>query len=234
MLYPGYGITSYLYTFFQTLIYTAPAILIAIAMHEFAHGFVAYRLGDITPKMDGRLTLNPFKHLDIWGTLCLLFFHVGWAKPVRINTRNFKNRRRDMILVAAAGPVMNFILAFIFMLFYGLLFKTGASGVIITYLETLCLYASILNVGLGLFNLIPVPPLDGANILEEAVPAIQQFYWKIRRYSVLILAILLVSGILSWPMNYLNNAIVNGMWDLVQTILRIGSFATTGGSGTVI
>ena len=141
MLYPGYGITSYLYTFFQTLIYTAPAILIAIAMHEFAHGFVAYRLGDITPKMDGRLTLNPFKHLDIWGTLCLLFFHVGWAKPVRINTRNFKNRRRDMILVAAAGPVMNFILAFIFMLFYGVLFKTGASGVNITYLETLCLYA---------------------------------------------------------------------------------------------
>ena len=119
MFFSAYGmIVKAIYTFFQTLIYVVPALLIAISMHEFAHGYMSYLLGDPTPKMDGRLTLNPFRHLDVWGTLCLLVFHVGWAKPIRVNTRNYKNKRRDMILVAAAGPLMNFILAFLFMLLY--------------------------------------------------------------------------------------------------------------------
>ena len=138
MFFSAYGmIVKAIYTFFQTLIYVVPALLIAISMHEFAHGYMSYLLGDPTPKMDGRLTLNPFRHLDVWGTLCLLVFHVGWAKPIRVNTRNYKNKRRDMILVAAAGPLMNFILAFLFMLLYGLIYKFGTSGVLLNYLYVL-------------------------------------------------------------------------------------------------
>lgn len=233
MFFSGnYGLMRYLYQFFQTLIYVAPATLIAISMHEYAHGYVSYRLGDITPKLDGRLTLNPFRHLDVWGTLCLLVFHVGWAKPVRINTRNYKNPRRDMILVASAGVVMNFIMAFVFMFFYGIMYKFGTSGVILNYLYVLCYYGAIMNVGLGVFNLIPIPPLDGSNILAELYPGVKNFYFRIRQHSVLILAVLLGSGVLNIPMQRMNNTIINMLWNLVKMILRIG-VATTGG-GTII
>lgn len=223
-------LTSYLYRFFQTLIYVAPAVLIAISMHEFAHGFVSYKLGDMTPKLDGRLTLNPFKHLDLWGTLCLLLFHVGWAKPVRVNTRNYKNRRRDLILVSAAGPAANFIMAFLFMLLYGIINKVGTHGVIINYLYVLCYYAAVLNVGLGVFNLIPIPPMDGSNILAELVPSVNQFYARIRPYSVLILAILLGSGVLNVPLTVLNDSIIHGLMTLVKAILRIGVGTASGGT----
>ena len=137
MLFQNIGLTRAMYQFFQTLIYVAPATLLAVSLHEFAHGYVSYKLGDMTPKYDGRLTLNPFKHLDVWGTLCLLVFHVGWAKPVRINTRNYKNKKRDTILVAAAGVVMNFLLAFVCMILHGLLYKYGSSGLILNYLYLL-------------------------------------------------------------------------------------------------
>lgn len=229
----GYGLSSFFYQFFQTLVYTVPAILIAISLHEFAHGYVSYKLGDMTPKLDGRLTLNPFKHLDAWGTICLLFFRVGWAKPIRVNTRNYKNKRRDMILVAAAGPVMNFIVAFFFMLFYGLFYKYGSEGVISNYLASLCYYTSLLNVGLGVFNLIPIPPLDGSNILAELLPSVEQFYFKIRRYGFVILALLLGTGVLSYPMRMLNSTIAGAMWSVVRNILKIGIMVNTGG-GTVV
>ena len=232
MLFSGsYGLTRYLYQFFQTLIYVAPAALIAISMHEYAHGYVSYKLGDMTPKLDGRLTLNPFRHLDVWGTLCLLVFHVGWARPVRINTRNYKNPRRDMILVAAAGVVTNFILAFLFMLLYGLIYKMGTSGLIMNYLYVLSYYGAILNVGLGVFNLIPIPPLDGSNILAELCPAVRTFYYRIRPYSVFILAGLLGLGVLNVPLQRIDNAMINGLWNLVKMILNIGTAAS---GGTVI
>lgn len=233
MYFANYGLTRYLYQFFQTLIYVAPAALIAISMHEYAHGIVSYKLGDMTPKMDGRLTLNPFRHLDMWGTLCLLIFHVGWAKPVRINTRNYKKPKRDMILVSAAGVTMNFILAFVFMLLYGIIYKYGTSGVITNYLYVLSYYGAVLNVGLGVFNLIPIPPLDGSNILAEICPGVRNFYMRIRPYSMLILAGCLGLGILNLPLQKLDSALINGLWNIVKMILRIGTVAGTGG-GTVI
>lgn len=233
MFFTGsYGLMRYLYQFFQTLIYVVPAALIAISMHEYAHGFVSYKLGDMTPKLDGRLTLNPFRHLDLWGTFCLLVFHVGWARPVRINTRNYKNPKRDMILVASAGVVMNFILAFVFMMIYGILYKSGTSGLIKNYLYVLSYYCAILNVGLGVFNLVPIPPLDGSNILAEICPGVKAFYYRIRPYSVLILAGLLGLGILNVPLQRIDSALIDGLWNLVKMILRIG--ATTAGGGTVI
>ena len=106
MLFHNTGLTRAMYQFFQTLIYVAPATLFAVSLHEFAHGYVSYKLGDMTPKYDGRLTLNPFKHLDVWGTLCLLVFHVGWAKPVRINTRNYKNKKRDIVDTISAVYIL--------------------------------------------------------------------------------------------------------------------------------
>lgn len=234
MFFAGnYGLARYLYQFFQTLIYVAPAAMIAISMHEYAHGYVSYKLGDMTPKLDGRLTLNPFRHLDVWGTLCLLVFHVGWARPVRINTRNYKNPKRDMILVASAGVAANFILAFLFMLLYGVIHKCGTSGPIMNYLYVFCYYGAILNVGLGVFNLIPIPPLDGSNILAELCPGVRSFYYRIRPYSVLILAALLGFGVLNVPIQKLDSAIINGLWNLVKMILHIGPVAATGG-GTVI
>ena len=207
-------------------------ILLILPLHEFAHGYVSYKLGDMTPKYDGRLTLNPFKHLDVWGTLCLLVFHVGWAKPVRINTRNYKNKKRDTILVAAAGVVMNFLLAFVCMSLHGLLYKYGSSGLILNYLYVLTYYGAVLNIGLCVFNMIPIPPLDGSNILAEIFPRVAEFYWKIRPYSMWILLLLLGTGILDVPISLLNSAVINGMWSFVKSILRVG-FVTTGG-GTVI
>ena len=259
MLFQNTGLTRAMYQFFQTLIYVAPATLFAVSLHEFAHGYVSYKLGDMTPKYDGRLTLNPFKHLDVWGTLCLLVFHVNRlpsakgvdfmsiqaGRLVLTEVKNCKgheadanwriwpnNKKRDTILVAAAGVVMNFLLAFVCMILHGLLYKYGSSGLILNYLYVLTYYGAVLNIGLGVFNLIPIPPLDGSNILAEIFPRVAEFYWKIRPYSMWILLLLLGTGILDVPISLLNSAVINGMWSFVKAILRVG-FVTTGG-GTVI
>lgn len=216
----------------RAMIYMAPVILIAISFHEFAHGYVSYKMGDPTPKLDGRLTLNPFKHLDFAGTLCLLFFHMGWAKPVRINTAYYKNKKKGTILVSLAGPCMNFLLAFISLLIYGGISKYGNVYSEAYYIgEVLAYYSAVINIGLGLFNLIPFPPLDGSNVLGELIPKVNQFYYRIRPYRSLILILLLVSGILSTPLNIANNVIINSMWKLVRMIF---SFGITGAADVYI
>lgn len=206
----------YMHRFFQDLIYTLPAILIAISAHEYAHGFVSYKLGDPTPKRDGRLTLNPFAHLDAMGTLCLVFFRMGWAKPVRVNVGYYKNRKWGMILVALAGPIMNYLLAFIAMLLYGICYKNGFG------VGTWFYYIAVVNIGLGTFNLIPIPPLDGSNVLMELVPQIQRFYIRIRRYAPVILFVCISIGVLRYPLNQANEFVIDGMWSVVKDILRIG------------
>lgn len=212
----------------KSMLYVAPVILIAISFHELAHGYVSYKMGDPTPKMDGRLTLNPLKHLDLAGTLCLLVFHMGWAKPVRINTSYYKNKKKGIILVSLAGPAMNFLLAFISLLIFGLLLKYGNSSSYGIYVAVmLTYYSAVVNIGLGLFNLIPIPPLDGSNVLGEIVPKVNEFYYKIRPYRSLILIVLLVSGILSRPLGIANNAIIEAMWKLIKMILSIGITGTT-------
>ena len=229
---PGLG--AFFYEFFETLVYVTPAVIVAISLHEFAHGYMSCKLGDPTPKLDGRLTLNPFRHLDVWGTLCLLIFHVGWAKPIRVNTRNYKNPKRDMILVALSGPVMNFIVAFLSLVLHGILYKIQAFGFMNEYLYVFSYYSAVLNMGLGLFNLIPIPPLDGATVLREIWPAAGTFYFRIRRYSIFLLALLLGTGVLTIPLNTLSQTCINSMWTFVRLILRIGIYTGTGGSGVVI
>ena len=213
--------------YLRELLYTIPAILIAITVHEFAHGYVSYRLGDPTPEREGRLTLNPFAHLDFWGTLCLLLFRMGWAKPVRINTAYYRNRKKGIILVSLAGPCMNYLVGFLGMLIFGIFYKNGSIPGIWFY------YLAVINIGLGTFNLIPVPPLDGSNVLQELLPGVGRFYARIRRYAPLILVICLATGILWTPLSYANAGILNGMWKLVWRILRIG-FLPSGAGGSYL
>ena len=169
------------------LILSAMAALVALTIHEFAHGFVAYKLGDDTAKLYGRLTLNPMKHLDPFGALCMVLFHFGWAKPVPIDPRNFKNPRKGFALTAMAGPATNLVVGFFTAFFYLLslsAYKPTSSIFLhnIQYNTILFLmYFFTINIGLGIFNLIPVPPFDGSRILNVILP--ERLYFKVMRYE---------------------------------------------------
>ena len=198
--------------YLKSLGYVAIAMLIAVSVHEFAHGMVSYKLGDPTPKLDGRLTLNPFRHMDLWGTICLVLFRVGWAKPVRINASYYKNKKKGIIAVSLAGPLTNYIVSFLSLLLcYPLLERRMVIGIWFYYV-------AVLNIGLGTFNLIPIPPLDGSNVLMEICPGVIPFYRRIGKYARIILAVCLMAGILSRPMNLVNETILDGMWKIVCRI----------------
>ena len=172
------------------LVLTALAVLITLTVHEYCHGYAAYKLGDNTAKNYGRLTLNPIRHLDPIGALCMLFFHIGWAKPVPINPRNFKNPKRDFAITALAGPLSNLALSFIFSGIYLFVFALVRDmsftevnftyNLIVNILSFLRLFF-LVNTGLAIFNLIPVPPLDGSRILNVVLPP--KTYFNIMRYE---------------------------------------------------
>lgn len=212
----------FLSDYWKTVIYTIPAILISISAHEFAHGYVSYKLGDPTPKQEGRLTLNPFAHMDIAGTICMLVFRMGWAKPVGINPYYYKDRKKGIIAVSLAGPCMNYLLAFLSMILCGIFYKTNNDICVWFY------YIAVLNVGLGTFNLIPISPLDGSKVLGELFPYIQNFYYRIRPYSTLMLIVLLTTGIIREPINWIENGLLNGMWKIVCNILNISVYGQSG------
>jgi Zn-dependent protease len=196
---------------FRTIILSIIPFLLAITVHEVAHGYVAYRKGDYTAKLMGRITMNPIKHLDPFGSLIfplLLAFSgagviFGWAKPVPVNAFNFKDRRRDMMLVGLAGPVSNFLLAaalaFVFrilMVFPGeeLLFSSKIGQPIAIML----VLAIKISIYLGVFNLLPIHPLDGSHVLEGLLPPEQaQAYSRLEKYGFIFLIILLFTGILT-------------------------------------
>lgn len=167
-----------------------PAILVAVTVHEFAHGKMAAILGDPTPQMNGRLTLNPLRHLDPIGTLMLVFVGFGWAKPVPVNAMYFADRRKGMVYTALAGPVMNLGMAYFAMLFLELLRPGGAFGLFFTYLVWF-------NVVLAVFNLIPIPPLDGSQVLFNLLPPRLAYKMApLRQYGQFLLIGLLILGIL--------------------------------------
>ena len=208
-------------------LFVVPCVLIALTFHEFAHGYMAYKLGDPTAKNFGRLTLNPLKHLDPIGTICMIFFHFGWAKPVPINSRYFKKPRRDMALTAAAGPIMNFILAFVGVLVCRILTKIfvtfPAQSDFVYYIQyaalTLFSYFHMLNLSLGVFNLIPIPPLDGSRIFYIFLPPKWYFgVMKYEKYIQLALLVLLWTGLLSRPLSAAVSWISGGMQWLVSWI----------------
>jgi Zn-dependent protease len=186
----------------QQIAILAVPILMAITFHEVAHGYVALRLGDPTAKDAGRLTFNPIKHLDPIGAIALFLVKVGWAKPVPVNPRYFKNPQQGMLLVALAGPAANFILAVGFALLFRVIlavFGTSSSQATMNLVEPLaymCQAGVLVNIGLGVFNLLPIPPLDGSNILAGLLPAhLADKYLQISRYGFIILIVLLISGV---------------------------------------
>lgn len=208
-------------------LFVVPCVLIALTFHEFAHGYMAYKLGDPTAKNFGRLTLNPLKHLDPIGTICMIFFHFGWAKPVPINSRYFKKPRRDMALTAAAGPIMNFILALFGVLVCRILTRIfvvfPAQSDFVYYIQyaalTLFSYFHMLNLSLGVFNLIPIPPLDGSRIFYIFLPPKWYFgVMKYEKYIQLALLVLLWTGLLSRPLSAAVSWISGGMQWLVSWI----------------
>lgn len=176
---------------------TIPIILIALSVHELAHGYISYKLGDPTAKASGRLSLNPLRHLDPIGALCMFLFGFGWARPVPINVRYFKNPKRDMALSALAGPVSNLILGFIGMILFTVALKvvqlnpaSGFGGRLQYVLLTFLQYFYYLNISLAVFNFIPVPPLDGSRILFAFLPT--RYYFSIMRYERYIMIGMLV------------------------------------------
>ena len=214
-------ITGYLQSMLQDAIYLIPAILLALSFHEWAHAYAAYKLGDPTAMASGRMTLNPLRHIDPIGLLFLLLLRFGWAKPVPINPRNFEKPRRDEIIVSLAGVITNFLLAFVTLgiqLFC--IFKLQLSNEIL--LRFLSVFYS-LNLGLCVFNLIPIYPLDGFHVLEcllirKVGPA--PFIW-LERYGSWILIALVVTRLLTGLMSAAISGVSNGLLAFYSLIFRM-------------
>lgn len=187
-----------------------PGILIAIVCHEFAHGFMAYVLGDNTAKNSGRLTLNPIKHIDPVGFICMLIFRFGWAKPVPINPNNFKNRKRDTFLVSIAGIGTNFIIAILIAI---ILVYFPISNI---YLHNILLVTMMYNIMLGVFNILPFPPLDGSKMLASLLPSkIEYYFYKYERYFYFILILFIATNWISRIISPIINFMVNLIFRIV-------------------
>ena len=186
-----------------------PALLFAISIHEFAHGFIAHNLGDPTPSSQGRLTLNPLAHLDPIGAIMLLLLRFGWAKPVQVNPLYFKDRRKGMILVAIAGPLANVTAAF---LFYHLLrwVMPPLSHLPMAYAIQMFLLVNIqLNLGLAAFNLLPFPPLDGSKVVAGVLPARYSYqFQRFSQYGPFVLLLLLFTGTFQVVLSPIYNALL--------------------------
>jgi Zn-dependent protease len=182
-------------TFLQNLILKIPALLLAVTVHEFAHGIVADRLGDPTPRRQGRLTLNPLPHIDVLGAIAFVLAGFGWAKPVEVNARNLRHPTRDMAWVAAAGPLSNLLTALAGLLILGLLPRLVSAPFLLGPLAGALFWIYLFNVSLAIFNLIPLPPLDGGHFLPYFLPrGSGMMLQQLRQYGPIILILLVMTG----------------------------------------
>ena len=206
------------------LFVTAAAAVICITLHEVCHGLAAYALGDPTAKRAQRLSLNPVKHLDLWGMAMLIFAKVGWARPVPVDPRYFRNPRSGMALVSVAGPASNVLLSAVAAAGY------TASAFYSIYLEQQWLdwaavffsYVFYISAGLAVFNLLPIPPLDGSKVVFSLLP--QKWYWKLmryERYGMFLLMALLLAGALDVPLDFLRNGLTGFLFPISEWMLEL-------------
>ncbi len=194
-------------------------IFLILPLHEYAHGYVAYKLGDYTAKLNGRLTLDPIASIDPIGALGILLFGFGWAKPVPVNPSNFKNPKRDMALTALAGPVANLLAAIVGALILNVIYLFN--GVIplqvLLWIKMFFQYYIMINIGLAVFNLIPLPPLDGSRILAAFIPDnIVYKYYQNQNIIMIIVFVLLFTGILSVPLSYIQSILYSAIMNITS------------------
>ncbi len=212
--------------FLENLLYMLPALFIGFTVHEWAHAYVAYRLGDPTAYNMGRMTLNPLKHIDPVGFLCLLLFRFGWAKPVPVNPRNFKNFKRDDVLVSLAGILMNLLMVVLFSILFAVLsvaLRSVWSKNEAAFQSFRIILSNIISINLvlAIFNLIPIHPLDGSHLFEAAFARVLPFkvFEFLRRYGFILLLLLLWSGVLSYPINFFMSLVNKGILALITVLI---------------
>ncbi len=209
----------------DTLLSIIPA-LVCITLHELSHGFVAYKLGDNTAKDMGRLTLNPIKHIDIFGLLMMVVFKFGWAKPVPVNMNKFKNPKKGMAVTALAGPVSNVIICCVVLFIYGLVYfplvRAGSefADSVLTMIST----TAYLSLALAVFNIIPIPPLDGSKVLFSVLS--ENAYYKLmhyERYGMIFLMVIVATGILRMPLASITGFLFDKLFVIAQLAFKLVS-----------
>ena len=197
----------------------------AITVHEYSHGYVAYKLGDPTAKYSGRLSLNPMKHLDVWGALCMVLFGFGWAKPVPINPMYFRDRKRDTALVSFAGPLSNIVLAFVSTIIAALYFVfiyIPPPNFLTDFIYQLFIQLAIINIGFAVFNLIPIPPLDGSKILAMFLSNENHTkLMRIEQFGFPILMVLSLTGVLGKLLGIFINPLYSAWVHLFEWLVNI-------------
>ena len=192
--------------------------LFCITFHELSHGYVAYLLGDDTAKRAGRLTLNPLKHIDPMGLLMMVMFRFGWAKPVPVNMYRFKDPKKGMAITALAGPVSNLLLAVVFMVLYGALYLPLRKSAVGGYVLQMLVLGGYISTGLAVFNLIPIPPLDGSKVLFSLMSDEQyRTLMRYERYGMMILLLLVASGLLGRPLSSATQYLLNKLFFLAES-----------------
>ena len=209
----SFSITSIVVSIFASL----AVIFLTMPIHEYAHALIGTKLGDPTPKYTGRLSLNPFNHIDYMGALCIILFGFGWAKPVQINGRNLNNPKRDMMLIALAGPAANLITAFICVIIcIALLTFIGDSAMFFGYFFS---YVAQINCYLAFFNLMPIPPFDGSRVLTSILP--NKYYYTLMRYeryfTIIILGIIILESRIGL-VSRISNLTLSGMLDIATLL----------------
>lgn len=210
----------------------ALVLFTAVPVHECAHAWVAEKMGDDTGRKQGRITLNPFVHLTLWGSLMMILVGFGWGKPVMVDSRNFKNPKKGMVLTSLAGPASNFIMAFLSMIVYKVLafLSFAKDSSTLDMMATVFVYITLINISLAVFNFLPIPPLDGSKIFNAILP--EKWYFTIMKYENFIfiaLIILVYSGLLDAPLSFLQDKVIDVMLFLTGWVDKIMSLLIAGG-----
>ena len=207
----------------SNIIYLAIGVILSMSIHELAHGLVSYWMGDPTAKLEGRLSLNPFKHIDWAGLVCLLFFGFGWAKPVPIDSRYYKDAKTGIIWTSFAGPVANFLLSFICVFLFYALYKFAPQFIFTAagnFISSVLSYTGLISTGFGIFNLIPIPPLDGSKVVFSFLP--DDKYYKFIEgapWMNFLFIALIFTGVLNSPLGMLRAQMISFFEMVAKMIL---------------